>query len=135
MLTVKIITMLISGILDSLGGVHWLFCRRYIMPIILGISCAYICHIWWVMFLTWPAIGTLSIGYSKDGNFGRAIWLGIQAVALGLALTLLAHLTWWFFVPYVIGAFVLGGLYKNWYQPFGDFITGSYLGLIIFLIH
>ena len=63
----------ICGVCDAIGGWHLLYFRRYFIPIILGISFVFITHVWWTLFLPLPAIGTLSIGYSKDGNFGRAV--------------------------------------------------------------
>lgn len=123
------------GILDAIGGYCWHDSRRFIMPVLIGLSVAFFTHTWWCFFLPLPAMGTLCIGYSGWGNFGRALWLGLQAVMLGLGLFLLNHIVWFFYVPYVIGACVLGGLYKNWQQLLGDFITGSWLGLVVFLVH
>lgn len=123
------------GVLDALGGYHWLFCRRFIMPALIGVSVAIFCHVWWLVFLPLPAMGTLCLGYSKDGNLGRALWIGLQCVALGLGLCLCGHLAWYFFAPYVILGCVLGGLYKNIQQIIGDMMTGCYMGLIIFLVH
>lgn len=125
----------LSGLLDFLGGFHWLFCRRYFIPILLGITVSLITHTWWLGLCCLPAIGTLSIGYSKDGNFGRALWIGLQCFVLGLGVVLFQHLSVWFYVPYVIGGCVLGGLYRNWPQVIGDLVTGTYLASFIFLVH
>lgn len=125
---------LACGACDAIGGWHILWIRRFLMPVLIGVSCAYITHTWWVVFLPLPAMGTLSLGYSKDGNFGRALWIGLQCFVLGLGLVLVHHLAWWLYAPYIIVGCVLGGLYRNWQQIIGDLLTGSYLGLIIFLV-
>lgn len=124
----------ICASLNALGGYHFLWMRRYIMPIMIGISFSIITHVWWVLFLTWPAIGTLSIGYSKDGNFGRALWLGVQCAIMGIGLLLTHHIEWYLYFIYIIFGCVLGGLYRNWNQIFGDIITGCYIGIIILLV-
>lgn len=123
------------GALNALGGGGFLWMRRYVMPIILGVGMAIITHTWWVAFLTWPAIGTLSLGYFSGANWGRGLWLFVQAIALSTGLMLTHHISLIMMIPYVIGAGLLGGLYKNWPQIIGDFITGCYLGLVIFLVY
>jgi len=123
------------GACDAIGGWHILWMRRYLMPSIIGVACAIITHTWWVVFLPLPTMGTLCIGYSKDGNFGRALWIGLQCLVLGLGLFLFHHLYWFLYLPYIVIGCVLGGLYRNWQQIFGDIVTGCYLGIIVFLIH
>ncbi len=125
----------ICGVCDAIGGWHLLYFRRYFIPIILGISFVFITHVWWTLFLPLPAIGTLSIGYSKDGNFGRAVWIGLQCVVLGIGMFLTNHLHLYFYIPYVIGGCILGGLYRNWFAILGDLLTGTYLGIILFIVH
>ena len=134
MLWLKLLSDLCCGALDALGGYHWLYCRRYIMPSLIAIVCAIATHTWWVVFLPLPALGTLCIGYSKDGNFGRALWLGLQCFALSIGLLCFQHLAWYFFAPYILGGCVLGGLYRLWPQILGDIATGSYMGIIILLV-
>jgi len=82
-----------------------------------------------------PAIGTLCLGYFNGKNWGRALWLFVQAIALSTGLLIFHHLMWWIFIPYIIGAGILGGMYKNWPQVIGDAITGVYLSLFIWGIH
>lgn len=123
-----------SGILNALGGYHWLFLRRYLLPVVLGIAASFMVHIWWVGFMLLPTIGTLCLGYSKDGNFGRALWIGLQCFVLGLGLWLTHHLYWYFYLPYIVGGCVFGGLYRNWPQVIGDYVTGCWMGLIVFLV-
>ena len=135
MIFVKIVADILSGILNSLGGYHWLFCRRYIMPVILCISVSTITHIWWLGFTVLPVIGTLCLKYFSPQSWGRALWLCLQAIIIGLGLTILGHLAWYFYVPYILLTFGLGYVYKDWWQPLGDFVTGVWLGSILFCLH
>jgi hypothetical protein len=135
MIIFKIIIDLICGALNAWGGYSWHNARRFIMPTMIGLAVAFITSVWWAMFLPLPAMGTLCLGYHSYGNFGRALWIGLQCFALGLGLLLTGHLHWYFYLPYIVGGCVLGGLYRNWQQIIGDICTGCYMGLIIFLIH
>lgn len=135
------ISTFIDGILNALGGYHWLFERRYIMPVLFALISSIIIGLhahtfkfWWVFFLPLPVIGTLTLPYINSKNSGRALWLFIQAIAMGLGLTLFHYISWFIFLGYIILAGILGGIYKNWKQVIGDFISGSYLGCLIFFI-
>lgn len=130
----KILIDVLCGSLNALGGWHILWMRRYLMPVVLGAGVSVVTHIWWLGLMILPVMGTLCLGYFKDGNAGRALWLFIQAIVIGLGITMTGHLAWYFYLIYAIGAGVLGGLYKNWQQILGDSITGIYLGSIIFLV-
>lgn len=131
----KTIVDIICGTLNSLGGYHWLYMRRFIMPVVIGLEIDILTHIWWLGIVVLLSMGTLCLGYFSGDNWGRALWLFVQAVAISIGLLLFGHLSFYLFVPYIIGAGILGGIYKNWFEPVGDFITGCYLGSIIFLIH
>lgn len=91
---------------------------------------------WWAGLLVLPVIGTLCLGYFSDKNWGRALWLFLQAAVAGLGLALTHHLfgDWVTYAVYIVGAGVLGGTYKNWWQPWGDFIAGMYLASILFFV-
>ena len=133
-LLIKLVIDLVCGGLNALGGWHILWMRRYLMPFILAVSVSVITGIWWQGFLLLPVMGTLSLGYSKGGNFGRAVWLLIQALVIGLGLAVFHHLNWFIYIAYVIGAGILGGFYSPWPQILGDSITGCYLAGILFLV-
>lgn len=133
---------LLCGMLNSLGGYHWLFCRRYIMPFILGgeamlLTWEKVKKDWWAGLLILPVIGTLCLAYKNfgSGNFSRAVWLLIQAFIISLGLTLTGHILWYITLPYVVGAGILGGFYRTWQQLIGDFVAGCYLGSIMFFVH
>ncbi len=134
MIAIKIIIDLCCGALDAWGGHSWHNARRFIMPALIAIAVSTITGVWWLGITILPVMGTLCLGYFSGENWGRALWLFTQAVVIGLGCSLLGHLSWYFYIPYIIGAGLLGGLYKNWKQIYGDFITGSYLGIIIFLV-
>ena len=149
---------LIDGVLDALGGIHWLFARRYIMVFLMGVTVSVAACLthgignWWLGFLVLPAMGTFTLGYPSGQNWGRGLWLFIQAIALSLGLAVLGHLgiywdflnvhvhlvgrlaCWITFSIFVVLAGLLGGIYKNWYAPLGDLVTGCYLGLLSFFV-
>lgn len=135
----KIITILGSGALNAWGGYSWHNARRYLMPVLLGGEAGFIVwenkrKDWWAGLLVLPVIGTLCLGYFNGKNWGRALWLFLQAIIIGLGLTLTGHIQWFIYIPYIIGAGILGGIYRNWWQPLGDFISGCWLGLIILFV-
>lgn len=141
MIFTKIITILCCGTLNAIGGAFWHNARRFIMPILLGGEDSLIIwenkkKDWWAGLLVIPVIGTLILGYKRfgEGNLSRALWLLVQAAVIGLGMTITGHILWLIYVPYIIGAGVLGGLYKNWWQPLGDFIAGSYLSMIVLFV-
>lgn len=134
-LIIKILVDLICGALNSWGGFSWHNARRFIMPVVIGIAVSFITHIWWTGIMVLPVMGTLCLGYFGGKNWGRALWLFLQAVVIGLGLTLTGHLAWYVYIPYIIGAGVLGGFYKNWQQVWGDMVAGTYLGSIVYFIH
>lgn len=146
MIFIELIADFICGILDALGGYHWLFARRYIMPFICALMACLASQTWWLGLTMLPAMGTLTIGYPFNGNnFGRGLWLFVQAAVFGAGACFTGHLMLdlWFihlhglmiYVPYVILAGLLGGIYKNWKQTVGDMVTGTYLCSIILFIH
>lgn len=138
MIISQILVVIGCGALNSWGGYSWHNARRYLMPILLGGESGLLAwekkkQDWWVGLLILPVIGTLCLGYKNfgDGNFSRACWLFVQALVIGLGLTITGHLFWGVYLGYIVGAGILGGLYKDWWQPLGDFLAGCYLGLII----
>ena len=141
------IVMLFSGLLDALGGKHWLFCRRFIMPSLIGAGISAIVYsfypvwyAWLTIFAVLPMMGTLTLGYPDNGdNFGRALWLFIQAATAGVFLLAISYffhchlIAWWLYIAYTAICGIWGGIYKNWHQFFGDWVTGS-LGLATIIL-
>ena len=134
MIFIKIIVDLICGALNAWGGFSWHNARRYLMPVVLGITVSVLTHIWWLGLLILPVIGTLCLGYFHFGNFGRGLWLFLQSFVIGAGLLLTGHLVWYFYIPYCIISGILGGLLVKLYQPIGDAIEGCWLGIIVFLV-
>lgn len=132
---IKFLVMACCAGLNAAGGAFQHNYRRFVMPVILAISVSFITHIWWVGLIVLPVIGTLCLGYFSGKNWGRALWLFLQAVMISIGLTITGHVSLIIMIPYVIGSGLLGGIYKNWYQPIGDAITGCYLGSIILFVH
>lgn len=129
----KILIDLTCGILFSWGGYNFLAARRYIMPSVLAVGCCIVLHSLWGLLVT-PVMGTLCLGYFSGHNWGRALWLFLQAVIIGIGLTISGHLAWTVFIPYIITVGILGGIYKNWQQTVGDIYAGIFLGSIIFFV-
>lgn len=142
MITFKLFTVIACSGLYAWGGYNWHNARRYLMPILLGGEAGFIAwqnkkKDWWSGLLILPVIGTLCLAYKRfgQGNFARAVWLGLQALVIGLGLFLTGHLAWFLYVPYVIIAAVLAGALNNRVnQIIGDCIFGGWIGVIVFII-
>jgi hypothetical protein len=132
---IKICSDAICAALNAMGGYHWLWMRRFLMPITIGVIVSYITKTYWLGALCLPACGTLCIGYSGRGNAWRGFWLFLQAMALSLGLALLHHIAWMLFIPYVVIAGLLGGIYRNWPQILGDAVNGFFLSTVIWIVH
>lgn len=133
---IKLLISASAGSLDALGGYCFLPARRFIMPPIISIASCYFIHSLWPLTMM-LCCATLTLGY-KDfgkGNFSRGCWLFVQYALMGLGCFLSGHLSWYFYIPFAILGGILGGLLVKWFQPVGDFIEGSILGLIILLVH
>jgi len=135
LLIAKLIIDAICGVLNAIGGYCWLAARRYIMPCMIAIGVSLQSGTWWLGFTVLPVMGTLCLGYFGKGFLGRGLWLFVQAVVIAAGSTITNHLMWYFALPYVIGAFLLGGLLYDIEQFVGDFIFGCWLSIIIFLLH
>jgi hypothetical protein len=135
MLILKFFIDAVCGVLFSLGGAGFLWMRRYVMPVVIAITFSIVTHTWWLGILVLPVIGTLCIGYRGGEFLVRGAWMLLQATVIGIGAFLTHHLSWYFYVPYCLGAFVLGGTLYSLYQIIGDFIFGFALALILFLIH
>lgn len=138
MIWLELSTIFICGILNSMGGYHWLFCRRYIMPVVLAITFSIVIHIWWIGITVLPVISTLCLSYKDFGFLGNAVsrglWLASQALVLAFGVCIAGHLAWFFYVPYVLLAFVLGFTLFNLTQIIGDIIFGILLSSIILFL-
>lgn len=134
-LLINAVVNIACGALNAWGGYKFIEARRFIMPFVLAVYVSIKSHVWLLGFVVLPAMGTLTLGYFSDKNWGRALWVFVQALALTAGVTILGHLNWLIVIPYLIGAGVLGGVYKNWQQLIGDAAVGVYLSLFIWGIH
>ena len=116
----KIVICAICGGLNAWGGYNWHNARRFIMPLVLVFGVSLFTHVLWSGLLVLPVVGTLCLGYFSDKNWGRALWVFMQAVMIGLGLYLFGYISAFLYFPYVVGAGILGGNYKNWNQIIGD---------------
>ena len=146
---IVLLVMIVGGLLDAIGGDFFLAARRFIMPFLVCAGISIITFTFYPVWYSWlaglcvlPAMGTLCLGYPSGNNFGRGLWLFLQAsLGFGLLLVVISYffhvhlLAWWLYIIYVAICGIWGGIYKNWEQFFGDWITGS-LGLctIIFWV-
>ena len=134
LLILKILISASAGILNALGGDDVLFCRRYIMPVVIAIGVS-IQSEWWAGFTVLPVMGTLCIGYKGGKWLVRGAWMAMQAVVIGLGCLLTHHLAWYFYAPYIGIAFLLGATLYDVEQLISDFLFGVFLSTIIFLVH
>lgn len=135
MIELKLVSIGLSGILFALGGGGFLFCRRYIMPVVIAVMASLATGVWWAGVMVLPVMGTLCIGYSGGKWLKRGLWLGLQAFVIGLGLFLTHHIGWYFYAPYVAIAAILGGTLYLLEQMIGDCIFGCWLGVILILLH
>ena len=135
LLTVKLIIDLACGALFAWGGFDFLAARRYIMPCVIAIYLSIVCHIYWLGLTVLPVCGTLCLGYSGTKGGYRGFWLFLQSFVIGLGLFLTGHLSWYFYLPYVIISGILGSTLFDVFQILSDSIFGCWLGMIVFIVH
>lgn len=135
LLMIKIISDIICGVLNFIGGYCWHNARRFIMPCVVALTVSYVSRVWWLGIGILPVMGTLCIGYFGGRFIGRGLWLALQAFVFGIVCFFTNHLYWYFYLPYVLGAFFLGGSLFDIEEVIGDLIFGCWLGSIVFIIH
>ena len=135
LLILKLIIDFFCGLLNLVGGYCFLPARRFIMPTILALGISISSHTWWLGLLSLPVMGTLCLGYKNGKWLKRGLWLALQAFVIGIGAFLVGHIAFYLYLPYVVGAFVLGATLYNIDQIIGDFIFGSWLGIIVLLVH
>ena len=138
-IVIILVVMIVGGLLDAIGGDVIIEMRRFVMPALVGAGISTIVYSFYPLWYSWmsgllilPAMGTLTLGYMNGSNFGRGLWLFVQAsLGFGLLLTLYSiffHvplLAWWLYIIYAVIAGIGGGTYKNLKQFLGDWLTGS----------
>lgn len=139
----KIAIVLISSGLFYLGGNGFLFCRRFILPVLLTLSCLLYSHWDWYSLTMLSCIGIFCLGYGVKsplrhcfGNgWGRGVWGTLAGLCLGLGLCLTGHVYWFFFVPYLFLSFTLENALKDLPTWIGDPIIGAGFASIVLITH
>lgn len=141
MIELKIFIMTICGVLFWWGGFNWLPARRFIIPALICATIGFLLHS--IICLTsLVAIAALCLGYSDKsllggifGNvIGRGLWGLLCAIGISLGLFVTGHISWFFWLPYLILNFCGEAFLNNLDQWIGDPIFGMALGSIVFII-
>ena len=139
---IQAICIVLSGVLFSLGGYHWLICRRYIMPLVIAIGCYIVSHSLWSLGVL-VSIPILCTGYGENAVFtkvfnrgwSRSVWGLIVALSISLAFFCTGHIPWYWFIAYIAVGFTADNALKNLWQVAGDFIVGCLFGALILIVH
>jgi hypothetical protein len=139
---IKLVVMLICAALYFIGGLCFLPARRFIMPFVIALACAFFTGVWWAFFLPLPMIGCLCIGYGEDSwlrkilpdAIARAVWGFLVAITASFGLLMAGFLPLWAFMPYLAVNLLLNGLLVHWKQVIADPILGlGFSSLILFV--
>ncbi len=142
MLGIRIIIMIVCAGLFFWGGYNFKPARRFIMPFIIAISCAWLSHSWWVL-TGLSAMALFSLGYGDssilrrifNNGWGRSVYGLLGALALSLGLLCTGHIAWYYFIGYLALNFTLENALKNIPQKIGDPIIGLGFSLILILVN
>lgn len=141
----KLIDTLIVGIFSFLfwlGGNSWLPARRFIAPSIMMPWCVYVTHNWWCLTM-WFCMPCFCLGYGDNSPlrhifgdlWGRCIWSLLAAITLSAALFMTGHLSWYWFLVYLVINFSFEGLLKDDKTWIADPIIGIGFSYLVFMIH
>lgn len=141
MLELKLLIVAICAALFWWGGYSWHDARRFIMPLLLAISCLTLTHSLWALTML-TASGALCLGYGDKSplrhcfgdGWGRGIWGLLVALCFSLGLCLSGYLHWYFLIGYLVLSFTLENALKKLDQKIGDPIIGATFGAIVLLI-
>jgi len=124
------------------GGKRWHNARRFIMPIILSIFCAW-GRAWWLFpAICVPMAGMLTLGYGDKSplrrifgdGWGRGVWGLLVALAASLGLFIGGFLPIYWFIGYLALNFTLENALKKLPQDIGDPLIGLGFASLVFLI-
>lgn len=155
MLALKLLVMILCAGLFWWGGDSWKPARRFIMPVVLALCCAYYAHSFWALAML-SCIGAFCLGYGEKsplkhvfGNgWGRGVWGLISASCLSAPLFLTQHLgiqvghlalasapwTYILLALYSSLNFILENALKDINQKLGDPLIGLGFASIVFLV-
>lgn len=142
MIFIEVLIIILSAILNFIGGWKWHNARRYIMPVVIGIGVSIVSQVYWLGLTVLPTMGTLSIGYGEKSIlykylsdfWCRATWMLMQSILFGAGCLIFNHLSWYVYIPYCIISLVLGGLLRNINEIIGDLIFGVCLSSFILFV-
>lgn len=143
MIEIKFIIIAACALLKFIGELFWHDAQRFILPIILGIGISFITHTWWLGFTTLFMIGALVEGYGSNSPLyhslgdasARGMWMFLVCLLAGLGCFIFHHIGWYFYLPYIILAGIIGSTLRNFNNAIISWISGAWIGIIIFLIH
>lgn len=138
MIEIKIAVIILCAACKIIGELWYHNAQRFIMPLILAIGICIVLHSFWLGFLVLPMIAPLLMGYSVYGpsdGFDRAVWLLLICLVEGLGLSVLHHISWFIYVPWVVVAAAWGGVTRSWWNVIIAPISGLIIGAIIFMVH
>lgn len=133
MIWIKLAILLLCAYLNWQGGYNTLWCRRFLMPFILAVSCGFFSQWWWAIPAIFiPMAITLSLH-----NQNRGVWCSIVALSASFALLVTGHLAWYWFIVYCGGNFLIGWVGNNKLklpQVIIDPLTGGAIGSLVFFV-
>ena len=143
MLAIQLACIAACGGCFSYGGYKDHNFRRFVMPLLLWATLAWLCHDWRLLMAVIPTAGALVMGYGEKSVFrhvfgdgwGRGVWGLLVAISLCVPLVLTHHLSIWLALPYLALSFILENALKRVNQIIGDLIIGAAFGSIVLLVH
>lgn len=136
-LLIKLLVVSACAVCKLIGELWWHNAQRFIMPVIIMIGIDIILHSFYLGILCLPMIAPLCMGYStygKSDGFNRAVWLMLICLIAGLGLTILHHISWFIYIPWVILSAIWGGVTRMWWNVIIAPISGLIIGSIILLV-
>ena len=113
---IKIIALLSSMGLMLWGGVSFKMARRAILPVVLGLICAYLTKCWWVFLAVGAGLQLTGMGYGEDsplykvfGSFiARGVWMVIVGLGTSIGLVIGGFMSPFLLIPYLLTNFLIG---------------------------
>ena len=136
----KILVILSCAGLYFWGGFSWHNARRYIMPLLLSLSCLLFSHSLWALTML-VSSPLLTIGYGEKSIFrhifgdawARFVYLSIVATVLSIWMIFILHTNILLILTYIGLCGTLGITLRKFNQWLGDPIFGAALATIVFL--
>lgn len=99
----------VSGFLFAFGGFNWKGWRRYVLPLIFGITCLIYNVVWWqALFITLYSGFVFRLGYGEKKSWVTKVIVGYL---YGLTSGILGYTPWQLVIPI---AWILMFALSNW---------------------